>query len=128
MGLFSGDGMDEISISDKTSVCEFNGNNKSMYEINPRDFGFPKYHKSDIVGGNPQENARITRDILNGTLQGAKRDIVLLNAGAGFYIYGLCDSINEGIQLAKEIIDSGRAMQTLEAYITDSHNLIERIN
>ncbi len=69
-----------------------------------------------MAGGDPAENARITRAILSGE-QGAKRDAVILNAGAGIYIAGRADSLEEGVKMAREIIDSGKAAEKLEAFI-----------
>lgn len=85
--------------------------------IHPEDYGFKLAQKADIVGGTPQENAEITRDILAGKERGPRRDIVLLNAGAGLYISRKAGSIQEGIKIAEEAIDSGQAQKVLDRYI-----------
>lgn len=121
MVVYGQDRMDEVSISAPTSVCEFKNGEYKTYTIQPEDFGFARAQKSDIVGGTAEENAQITRNILNGTEQGAKRNVVLMNAGCALYISGKSASIADGIKLAAETIDSGKAMATLEAYITASN-------
>ena len=121
MVVYGQDRMDEISISAPTTVCEFKDGDYKTYTIQPEVFGFARGSKEDIVGGSAEENAQITRNILNGTERGAKRNGVLMNAGAALYISGKAASIAEGIQLAAEMIDSGKAMATLEAYIAASN-------
>ena len=121
MVIYGQDCLDEISLSAPTSVCEFKDGWFKRYTIQPEDFGFARGSKEDIVGGSAEENAQITRNILNGTEQGAKRNVVLMNAGAALYISGKAASIADGIKLAAEMIDSGKAMDTLEAYITASN-------
>lgn len=120
--VYGQDRLDEISISAPTSVCEFRDGTYQTYTIQPEDFGLTRATKEEIVGGTPEENAQITRDILSGKLHGAKRDIVLMNAGACLYIGGKADSIKEGVKLAAELIDSGKALAKLEAMIEQSKN------
>ncbi len=120
--VYGQDRLDEISISAPTSVCEFRDGAYQTYTIQPEDFGLTRAAKEEIVGGTPEENAQITRDILSGKLHGAKRDIVLMNAGACLYIGGKADSIGEGVKLAAELIDSGKALAKLEAMIEQSKN------
>lgn len=108
------DGLDEISASAPTMVCEFQDGQYRNYEIRPEDFGLPTGQKSEIVGGTPEENAQITRDILSGKEQGTKRNIVLMNAGAGLYIAGKADSLAGGIARAAELIDSGAALARID--------------
>ena len=110
------DGMDEISVSDKTSVCELKDGNIMSYEITPEYFGMKKASKEDLVGGDAKENAQITLSILNGEM-GPKRNAVLLNSGAGLYVAGKVDSLRDGVKLAEEIIDSGKALNQLEKFI-----------
>ncbi|MGM9622689.1 MAG: anthranilate phosphoribosyltransferase, partial [Butyricicoccus porcorum] len=119
--VYGQDRMDEISISAPTTVCDFGGGEYKTYTIQPEDFGLSRAQKSDITGGSAEENAQITRAILSGTERGAKRDIVLMNAGAALYISGKAASIADGIKLAAEMIDSGKAMETLNAYIAVSN-------
>ncbi|MGN1086693.1 MAG: bifunctional glutamine amidotransferase/anthranilate phosphoribosyltransferase, partial [Porcipelethomonas sp.] len=93
----------------------------SFYEINPEDYGMKMAEKSEIVGGTATENAKITLGILKGEIQGAKRDIVLLNAGCALYITGKAGSISEGISLAKASIDGGWALAKLKQLIEYSN-------
>lgn len=106
------DGLDEISISSTTSCCEIRDKKIIKYQISPRDFGLKLWKKSDIIGGTPQENAEITLNVLRG-VPGAALDIVLINAGCALYISGACDSILEGIEMARTSIESGAAMEKL---------------
>lgn len=116
MVVYGQDKLDEISLSAKTTVCEFQGGAFDSYEIAPEDFGLAGCEKADLVGGTPEQNAAITRAILAGTERGPKRDAVLLNAGAALYLGGKADSFQSGVRLAAEIIDSGAALQKLEAF------------
>ncbi len=120
MVVYGMDKLDEISLSAPTLVCEFDGEDFKTYEIKPQDFGMQPCLKADLVGGSPQENAAITRAIFSGK-QGPMRNAVLLNAGAGLYISGKAGTLAEGVQLAGELIDSGAAMQTLDAFIMQSN-------
>lgn len=121
MLVYGNDRLDEISISDTTSVCEIKDGKTSFYEINPEDYGMKMAEKSEIVGGTATENAKITLGILKGEIQGAKRDIVLLNAGCALYITGKAGSISEGINLAKASIDGGWALAKLKQLIEYSN-------
>lgn len=123
MLVYGNDKLDEISISDNTSVCEIKDGQMSFYEINPEDYGFKKASKEDIVGGTAEENAKITLGILQGKITDAKRDIVLLNAGCALYICGKADSIKSGIDLAKASIDGGWAEAKLNQLIEKSNNI-----
>lgn len=116
LSVYGQDGLDEISVSDKTSVCELRDGRLKCYEIAPEDFGMGRCSKEDIVGGNPRENAEITLSILNGQ-KGPKRNAVILNSAAALYVAGKADSIEDGVRLASEIIDSGRAKKQLEKFI-----------
>ena len=115
--VYGDDGLDEISISSTTSVCEINGDEIKEYTIDPEELGLTLAKKEDIVGGTADENAIITKDILTGKEQGAKRDIVLLNAGAALYTIGKAETIKDGVKLAAEMIDSGKANEKLEQFI-----------
>ena len=120
MVVYGEDSIDEISMSAPTKVCEFKDGNFKTYEITPEQFGFERCQKSELVGGTPQENAQILRDILDGK-DGAKRNAVLLNAGAAIYVAGKADSIDSGIKIAKDMIDSGKAKAQLERFIEQSN-------
>lgn len=112
--IVCGDGLDEVSVSGETKVCELRDRKLIKYTITPEEFGIKRYPKEDILGGTPEENARITLDILSGKEQGAKRDIVVLNAACAIYCTGAAASINDGIKMARESIDSGSALAKLE--------------
>lgn len=117
MIVYGNDRLDEISISDSTSVAEVRDGVVTEYEIAPEDFGLPRGTKEDIVGGTADENAGITRGILDGSIQGAKRNIVLLNAGCALYITGKAETIADGVALAAQQIDSGKALEKLHELI-----------
>ncbi|MCQ2535040.1 MAG: anthranilate phosphoribosyltransferase [Clostridia bacterium] len=121
MVVYGQDKLDEISLSANTSVCELKDGEISSYVISPEVFGFNKCSKEDLIGGTPEENAQITRDILSGKITGAKRDVVLLNAGAAIYVGGKADSLADGIKLASEMIDSGKALAAMNAFIEESN-------
>ncbi len=108
------DVLDEIAVSAPTSVCEFNDGWYRSYTITPEDFGLERGTKAEIVGGTPAENAQITLDILAGKERGARRNVVLMNAGAGLYIAGRAPTMADGVKLAAELIDSGAALQKVE--------------
>lgn len=120
MVVYGKDCLDEISLSAPTKVCEYRDGEYKTYEITPEQFGFARCEKSDLVGGNPAENAQIVRDILNGA-QGPKTDVVLLNAGAAIYTATEGISLEEGIAKAKEVLSSGAAATQLERIIAASN-------
>lgn len=116
MVVYGQDKLDEISLSSPTTICEFKDGWFKTYTIAPEDFGLERCTKADLAGGAPEENAKITLAILNGEL-GHKRNAVLMNAGASLYIGGKADSLKGGINLAAELIDSGKALATLQKLI-----------
>ena len=120
MVVYGQDKLDEISLSSPTNICEIRDGWFRSYVIKPEDFGFERCDKSDLRGSTPKENAQITRDILQGQT-GSKRNAVLMNAGAGLYIAGKAASIGEGIKSAAELIDGGRALETLKKLIAISN-------
>ncbi len=109
-------GIDEISISGHTKVSELKNGKVKTYEINPEDFGFKKWDLNLVLGADAKTNAEIIKKIFDGE-KGPQRDIVLLNSGAAIYISGLADSIQDGIKMAREAIDSGKAKKKLEELI-----------
>ena len=123
MVVFGNDVMDEITVSDATTVTEVNGEELRTYEITPEQFGLERASKDEIVGGTPAENAAITRGILDGSIQGAKRNIVLMNAGAVLYTYGVAQTLAEGIELAAEMIDSGKALAKLNEFVAFTNEM-----
>ena len=120
MVVYGTDKLDEISLSSPTRICEIKDGWFKSYTIKPEDFGFERCTKEDLKGGSPQDNAQITLDILTGR-QGHQRNAVLLNAGAALYIGGKAASIQEGVKLAGELIDSGKAMRVLKKLIEVSN-------
>ncbi len=123
MVVSSADGMDEISISDVTHVAFVERGSVREFIFDPREYGFDLYPKHEIEGGNAKENAIITRGILSGEITGAKRDIVIINAAASLLVDGIVNSTEEGIEMAKEAIDSGKAIAKLEEIIKVSNEL-----
>ncbi|MCD8089366.1 MAG: anthranilate phosphoribosyltransferase [Clostridiales bacterium] len=112
--MHSDDGMDELSTSSDTLVAEIKNGEISIYTITPEQFGFKRADISDLKGGDAEYNKNITLSILKGEERGPKRDIVLLNAAGALYVSGTAASIEEGIKLAAESIDSGAALKKLE--------------
>ena len=120
MVVYGQDKLDEISLSSPTTICEIKDGWYKTYTITPEEFGFERCKKEDLKGGTPAENAQITTDILKGA-KGHKRNAVLMNAGAALYIGGKAKSMKEGVTLAAELIDSGKALETLQKLIEVSN-------
>lgn len=116
MVVYGQDRLDEISMSAPTAICEIRDGWYRSSVITPEDFGFERCTKADLRGGTPQENAQITRAVLGGE-KGHKRNAVLMNAGASLYIGGKAESMKDGVALAAELIDSGKALKTLDRFI-----------
>ncbi len=121
MVMYGQDKLDEISLCAPTTVSEFKDGWFRTYEITPEEFGLERCTREDLRGGKPAENAEITRSILRGE-KGHRRNAVLLNAGAALCIGEKAETIADGIKLAAEIIDSGKAMETLEKLIELSNS------
>lgn len=115
------DNMDEITLTGTTTVSEIKAGNVTTYQVTPEQFGLKKTALKDLRGGDGATNAEITKSILKGVEKGAKRDIVLLNAGATLYIGGVAETIEAGVKLAAEAIDSGKAYQKLEDLVRASN-------
>ena len=120
MVVYGQDKLDEISVSSPTTICEIKDGWFRSYVVRPEDFGLKTCAKSELTGGTPASNAETVRAILKGA-KGAKRDAVLMNAGAALYIAGKTSSMKAGIILARELIDSGKALATLETFIAESN-------
>ncbi len=120
--VYGQDRLDEISASAPTTICEIRDGFYRSSVIQPEDFGLTRGTKDEIVGGTAADNAEITRGILNGTITGTKRNIVLLNAGAALYVAKAADSLADGIRLAAELIDSRKALDTLNRVIEVSNS------
>ena len=110
-----GEGLDELSLCGKTKVSEWNGKSVNESEITPEEIGLDPCAISELKGGDPKENASILTSILDGTDRGPKRDIVALNAAAGFVICGSASNMTDGFELALEVIKDGRALSKLNA-------------
>ncbi len=121
MVVHGSDGLDEISISSKTKVCEIRDGWFKSYEINPLDYGFKLYDKNELLGGDATQNAKITRDVLKGQ-KGAKRDAVLINSAAALYIARDNLTFEEAIKIVENAIDSGKATKKLEEFINFSNS------
>ena len=115
--VYGVDGLDEISVSDITLCTEVRNGVLQDYVLSPEDFGIRRHPHDELLGGGPEENAAITRAVLSGQ-KGAKRDAVLLNAGAGLYTVGKVKSIRDGTEMAAQAIDSGDALRTLDRYVS----------
>lgn len=120
--VYGQDRMDEVSVSAPTTVCELRDGFYRTLVIRPENFGLERGTKEEIVGGSPAENAQITRGILDGSITGAKRNIVLMNAGCALYAGKAAASVAEGVKLAAELIDSGKALETLGKVIEVSNS------
>ncbi|VAY86840.1 Anthranilate phosphoribosyltransferase [hydrothermal vent metagenome] len=120
----SADGMDEISISDITYATLVENNRTKDFIIDPREYGFKLYDKKDIIGGDAIKNATITKAILDGSTNGAKRDIVLLNTAVALMIDNKVDCIEDGIKIAQNAINNKDAINKLNDIIKFSNNLI----
>ena len=121
MVVYGQDCLDEISMSAPTSVCEIRNGKFSRYMIEPEQFGMKKCKKEELTGGTPQENALITRDILSG-VKGPRRDAVVLNSAAALYIAKPELTLEGAVALAQETIDSRKALEQLERFITLSNS------
>ncbi len=121
MVVYGQDRLDEISMSAPTTVCEIQNGEFTSYVITPEQFGYERCSKEDLAGGTPEENAEITRAILNGSDHGPKRQAVCLNAGAAFYIAGKAQTIEAGVRLAEQLLDNGSAGKELELFIEKSN-------
>lgn len=121
MVVYGQDCLDEISMSAPTSVCEIRNGKFSRYTIEPEQFGMKKCKKEELTGGTPQENALITRDILSG-VKGPRRDAVVLNSAAALYIAKPELTLEGAVALAQETIDSRKALEQMERFITLSNS------
>lgn len=116
------DNMDEITLTGATTISEIRDGAVTTYQVTPEQFGLKICTLEDLSGGDGAVNAEITKDILMGKELGVKRDIVCLNAGATLYIGGLAETIEEGVKLAAETIDSGKAYEKLTELVTVSND------
>ncbi len=122
MVVYGMDKLDELSVSSATKVCEIRKNNIESYTIEPEDFNITRCKKEDLTGGDADFNAKITQNILNGE-KGPKRDAVILNSAAGLYVADKVKSLNEGVEIAENIIDNGEAKKQLDKFIELSNKI-----
>ncbi|HWQ79415.1 MAG TPA: anthranilate phosphoribosyltransferase [Anaerovoracaceae bacterium] len=111
------DGLDEATLAAETKVVEISEGKIKNYYVTPEEFGFKRCSREELLGGNAEENAKITREILSGTDMGPKRDVVLLNSAMALYMGGKGDSVKSCIPLARTLIDSGAALDKLEQFV-----------
>jgi anthranilate phosphoribosyltransferase len=114
------DGLDEISMSAPTTLCEVKNGWLRTYEITPEQFGFRRCAKEDLIGGTPEENAVILKAVLNGE-KGPKRDAAVLNSAAALYTSGKIETIDAAVKAVEDVIDSGKAMAKLNEFIKHSN-------
>ena len=125
MVVYGQDKLDEISVCAPTTVCEIRDKQLKKYVIVPEQLGLKTHDKGQLLGGTAEENAAISRAVLSGQEQGAKRDAVVINAAAGLYVADKAADLQAGVKLAQELIDSGRAMEQLEKFVKYSHECAE---
>lgn len=121
MAVCGNDGLDEITLTGPTHCCEIRDGGLTSFDITPEQFGFEICDLKELIGGTPQENAQITRDILSGKETGAKRNVILMNAGIAIYLGKEGITMEEGVAIAKEMIDSGKALEKLEEFIKETN-------
>lgn len=117
LSVHGSDGLDEITVTGPTYCCEIRDGKLKSFTITPEQFGLKCYDLKEVIGGSPEENVQITKDILSGKEQGAKRDIVLLNAGMAIYVGRDDISMEDAVKLAAEMIGSGKAYEKMEAFV-----------
>lgn len=113
-------GLDELTTAGINRVSELREGQVYTYTIDPAEFGFAPSTAADIAGGTPQDNAAITRGVLDQTIQGARCDVVILNAAAGLVAGGVAKDLPEGIGVARGSLESGAALAKLDALISYS--------
>lgn len=123
MIVHSEEGLDEFSISSSTYVAEFTSNGViTEYSVSPEDVGLRRSSLSEVIGGTPTENAEIIRGIFKGEITDAKLDIVLFNAASGFVVAGVAVDLAQGVTLARDQIESGKAYTLLKNLNNEAHN------
>jgi anthranilate phosphoribosyltransferase len=120
------DGYDEISLVGKTMVAEVKEGKVERYEITPEELGLKRCSPEDIGGGSPEFNAKVIRSIFEGKERGPRRDFLMLNLAGALYVGGKASSLRDGVELAKEIIDSGKAQKKLEEFVKASKEIKAR--
>jgi len=116
------DGLDEVTLCSTTTICEVNNGRLNSFFISPEQFGLKRCQPSDLVGGDPQENARIAKDVLMGQ-KGPKRDVVVLNSALCLYMSHNHITLRECVKMAEDLIDSGAANAQLQKFITMTNSI-----
>ncbi|MGE3798455.1 MAG: anthranilate phosphoribosyltransferase [Thermomicrobiales bacterium] len=125
--VYSPEGLDELGLGGDSHVVEFDVERGEPidYTIGPQSFGLKSASVQELAGGDAVHNAEVTRRILQGE-EGARRDVVLFNAGAGLYAAGVAENVAQGVEMARDTIDSGRAAEALERFIAVTQALVDR--
>lgn len=121
--VYGTDGLDEMTVTDRSLVAQVDESGITEYEVSPEDFGLSRHKLEDLIGGDAPANAGVLRRTLSGEEAGAKRDIVLLNAGATIFAGGKAGTLAAGVEAAKNSVDSGAATDALETFITTTKGL-----
>jgi anthranilate phosphoribosyltransferase len=116
------DGLDELSVCAETLVVEVRAGETRSYTVSPEDVGLARATHAEVAGGSPDENAGIARAVLEGE-QGARRALVAFNAGAALMVAGRVATLDEGVRLAEETLDSGAALQSMESFVSKTREL-----
>ncbi len=122
--FYGADGLDELTTTGSSTILRLLGGEITRAEFTPEDFGVPRAEARDLAGGDAEENARITRSILEGEA-GPRRDIALINAAPAIVVAGLADGFEDGIELAAQAVDSGDALAVLDRAIALSTELAD---
>jgi anthranilate phosphoribosyltransferase len=117
------DGLDEITVTGPTLVAEVSDGGVTEYKISPEQFGLSRHNPDGLLGGDANLNARVLKDVLSGEEEGAAREVILLNAGAAVYVSGKAKTLEEGVRLAGESIESGAATEALENFVRATRRL-----
>lgn len=125
MVVCGGDGLDEATLTGTTHVCEIRFGTLTSYEMTPEELGLTSCKLEDLIGGTPEENAVITKDILSGSLKGPKRDVVVLNAAISLYLGIDGCTVKDCVRTAQELIDSGAALAKMEEFIKATNRAME---
>ena len=125
MFVYGVDGLDEISLLGKTRINELRDGKVFTYEICPEDFGMTRCNLTDIKTGTPQENADVIRGVFSGKIEGPRKDAIIINAAGALVVGGKADNFTEGVNLAREIIESGMAKRKLEKLVSYSNGFVK---
>ena len=125
MFVYGEDGLDEISLLGKTTIAELADGEIKRYTIAPEDFGLKSCKLEDIKTGTPEENAETIKGVFAGTIEGPRKDAIILNAAGALIVGGKAENFEEGIKLAREIIESGTAQKKLAELVEESNKFAQ---